>query len=92
MIIGVLQVELELHGARSLKEKRQVIKSLKDRIRSKFNVSVAEVDHQDVWHNAMLGVAIVSTDQQYANQVLSQVVNFVEREPEVVLRDYHLRF
>ena len=91
MIVGLLQVELEIAGARSLKDKRQVIKSLKDRIRAKFNVSVAEVDHQDIWHNAMLGVAIVSTDKQYANQVLSQVVNLIEREPEVVVRDYHLR-
>jgi len=91
MIVGLLEVYLDVPGARSLKDKRQVLKSLKDRIRKNFNVSVAEVDHQDVWQSAVLGVAIISTDKQYANQVLSQVINFIERNPEANIRDYHLR-
>ena len=92
MVVGLLEIDLQVPGARSLKEKRRVLKSLKDRIRQGFNVSVAEVDHQDAWQSAMLGVAIIATDKQYANEVLSQIVNLVEREPEAVMRDYHLRF
>ena len=91
MIVGLLEVQLDVPGAQSLKDKRHVLKSLKDRIRKNFNVSVAEVDNQDVWQSAVLGVAIISTDKQYANQVLSQVVNFIERNPEANIRDYHLR-
>ena len=91
MIVGLLEVELEVPGACSLKDKRQVLRSLKDRIRQKFNVSVAEVDDQDVWQSGVLAVAIIATDKQYANQVLSQVVNFIERNPEANIRDYHLR-
>ena len=91
MIVGLLEVQLDVPGARSLKDKRQVLKSLKDRIRKNFNVSVAEVDNQDLWQSAVLGVAIISTDKQYANQVLSQVVNFIERNPEASIRDYHLQ-
>ncbi len=91
MIVGLLEGHLDVPGARSLKDKRQVLKGLKDRIRENFNVSVAEVDHQEVWQSAVLGVAIISTDKQYANQVLSQVINFIERNPEASIRDYHLR-
>ena len=92
MVVGLLEIDLQVPEARWLKEKRRVLKSLKDRIRQKFNVSVAEVDHQDAWQSAMLGVAIIATDKQYANQVLSQIVNLIEREPEAIMRDYHLRF
>ena len=91
MIVGILEVDLDIAGARSLKEKRQVLRSLKDRLRQNFNISVAEVADQDVWQSAVLGVAVVATDKQYANQVLSQVVNFIERNPEAIIRDYRLR-
>ena len=91
MIVGLLEVHLDVPGAHSLKDKRQVLKSLKDRIRKNFNVSVAEVDDQELWQSAVLGVVIISTDKQFANQVLSQVVNFIERNPEANIRDYHLR-
>lgn len=78
MIVGVLRVRLLMRGAHSLKEKRQVVRSLKDRIRNTFNVSVAEVDAQDVWQTVELGVAAVGTDTPYVHGLLSSVLNFIQ--------------
>ena len=61
MIVGVCTIELRLHDAHSLKSKRQVLKSITSRVKNKFNVAIAEVDDQDVWQRAVLGVAVVST-------------------------------
>lgn len=78
MIVGVCTIELYLREARSLKDKRQVLKSVITRVKNNFNVAIAEVDHQDKWQRALLGVAVVSTAQDHANGILSKVVNFVE--------------
>ena len=90
MTIGFCRRELYLPESGSLKNKRSVVKSLVARIRQKFNVSVSEVDAHDLWQKAVLGVAIVSTESAYANQVLSKVVNLVEGEMRVQLLDYTL--
>ena len=90
MIVGTLTIELVVGGAYSLKDKRRVIKSLKDRIRNKFNVSVAEVDHQDSWQRASLGVAVVGTDGQFANAALSKVIELVRSTRGASLVDYDL--
>lgn len=93
MVIGVLELELGIPAADSLKAKRMVIRSLKDRIRRKFNVSVAEVADQDLWQAAVLAVVVVNSDRRFANQLLSQVVNFVEHDHhDAVLEDYQLSF
>ncbi|MCU1237421.1 MAG: hypothetical protein JWP63_5388 [Candidatus Solibacter sp.] len=68
--IGVLTLELRLENSHSLKDKRHVVASLKDRLRHKFNVSVAEIDHQDLWQRAMLAVVTVSSDHVHAEKVL----------------------
>lgn len=88
MIVGLLTLELLLEESNSLKEKRRIVRSLYDRIRRKFNVSVAEVDYHDIWRRAALGVACVSTDTRQVNKVLSTVVAFVERQGTVVVTDY----
>jgi len=88
MHIGVLTLHLSVEGAGSLKDKRQVIRSLVQRVRNKFNVSAAEVDDLNVWRRATLGVAVVSNDAAFANQVLSKVVDHVEDDFRVVLDDY----
>lgn len=88
MHIGVLTLHLSIEQADSLKDKRQVVKSLAAHIRNKFNVSVAEVDDLDVWRRATLGVAVVSNEAKFANQVLSKVVDHVEDDFRVVLDDY----
>lgn len=71
--IGVLNLELRIPDAHSLKDKRHVVKSLKDRLRSKFNVSVAEIDYQDLWQRAMVSAVTVSADHGHAEQVLQAV-------------------
>jgi uncharacterized protein YlxP (DUF503 family) len=71
--IGVLTLELRLEDSHSLKEKRHVVKSLKDRLRSKFNVAVAEIDHQDLWQRAAIAVVTVSSDHSHAEKVLQSV-------------------
>jgi uncharacterized protein YlxP (DUF503 family) len=68
--IGVLTLELRLEDSHSLKEKRHVVASLKDRLRHKFNVSVAEIDHQDLWQRATLAAVTVSSDHVQAEKVL----------------------
>jgi uncharacterized protein YlxP (DUF503 family) len=71
--IGVLTLELRIPDAHSLKEKRHHVLSLKERLRHKFNVSVAEIDYQDVWQRALLAVVTVSSSRQFARQVLDAV-------------------
>ncbi len=89
MIIGLLTIELQIPESGSLKHKRQVIRSLVDRIRQGFNVSVAEVDHLDSWQLATLAVSCVSSDGDVVQQVMQHVVDFVERQRlDLVLLDY----
>lgn len=85
MIIGVCTIELLVTDSNSLKDKRQVVKSLIDRVRNRFNVSISEVEHQDLWRRAVLGIACVATDQQFASTVLNKVIELVEGEPRVVV-------
>jgi uncharacterized protein YlxP (DUF503 family) len=79
--IGVLTLELQISEAHSLKEKRHVVKSLKDRLRTKFNISVAEIDGQDTWQRCVIAAVTVSGDHERAEQVLQAV----EREAESLL-------
>jgi uncharacterized protein YlxP (DUF503 family) len=90
MIVGVCTIELRMQGTRSLKAKRQVLKSIITRVKNNFNVAIAEVDHQDKWQRALLGVAVVSTAHDHANGILSKVVNFIESMYVAELLDYHI--
>jgi hypothetical protein len=72
-VIGVLTLEIHVEYSHSLKEKRHVVKSLKDRLRDKFNVAVAEIDHLDSWQNAVVAAVTVSNDRVHAEQVLQAV-------------------
>jgi len=74
--VGVLTLELHIEGAQSLKDKRHTVKSLKDRLRGKFNVAVSEIDYQDLWQRALIAAVTVSSDRTRAEQVLQ----LVERE------------
>jgi len=77
VIVGTLKLRLVLRESHSLKDKRRVIKSLKDTLSNKFNISVAETDEQDVWQTAEIGVASVGTDGSFVQSVLTSVVNYV---------------
>lgn len=79
MVVGLLTLEVHLPYAHSLKDKRQVLRSLKDRLRSHFNVAVAEVGHQDLWQRATVGVVSVSNDRTYLNQLLEGVADEAEK-------------
>jgi len=71
--IGVLTLELRLDNSHSLKDKRHVVESLKSRLRNKFNVAVAEIDHQDLWQRAAVAAVTVSSDRVHAQKVLQSV-------------------
>jgi uncharacterized protein YlxP (DUF503 family) len=83
MIVGLCTVELFLPESQSLKDKRQVLLSLKDRLREKFNLSVAEVDGQDLWQKAVLGLACVANEGRYVNRLLDQALNLIRAVPAV---------
>lgn len=90
MTIGLLQLELLLPDANSLKDKRRVLKSLKDKLHNKFNCSVAEMEHQDTWRRAGLAVCIVGSDIRHVNSQLSSVVSFIELNSRALLADYRI--
>jgi len=92
MIVGLLELDLRIPDAQSLKDKRMYLRSLCDRIRNKFNVSIAEVDGGNAHRHAVVGIAHVSNEQKFSNQVLSKIVNLVEQERGIELVDYHLTF
>ena len=87
MIVGACEMDLWIPGSGSLKGKRSVIKSLKERLKNRFNVSVAEVADHDLWQRCRLGVVIASADTRYAHQVLSKVIDYVRGDGRVVLLD-----
>jgi hypothetical protein len=92
MVVGVCTLELHLPGVASLKGKRQILLSLKERIQGKFNVSIAEIDEQDLWQRAILGVACVANEQRYTNQILDAVLNFIRATPSVELVRQRMEF
>jgi len=91
MNVGVCKIRLRLPENLSLKGKRRVLKSITTQIGNKFNVSVAEVDDQELWQLATLGICYVSNNKRYTNQVLSKVVDFIaNRRFEVEMLDYEI--
>lgn len=90
MFIGCLQVELIIPESTSLKEKRMVLNSIKQRLRNKFNVSIAEIDHQDLWQRATLGIAMVSNGNQHINQALDKILGFIDDQDQSQVIDYQM--
>jgi uncharacterized protein YlxP (DUF503 family) len=90
MVVGVLQIELSVGDAMSLKDKRRVIKSLKDRIAHGHNVSIAEVGALDEHRRSILGLAMVANEKGYVEGALSKLVDFVRTVPSVDLIDYQI--
>ncbi len=79
MPVGLLILEIHIPNARSLKDKRQILRSLKDRLRARFNVAVAELDHQDSWQRAQIGVVSLSNDRTHLEQSLRAVFDNAEQ-------------
>jgi uncharacterized protein len=90
MVIGVLQLEIGVGAAMRLKDKRRVVKSLKDRIAHAHNVSIAEVGALDEHRRAVIGIAMVSNDSRYVEGALSKLVDFVRGVRDVDLIDYQI--
>jgi len=91
MMVGVCRLTLRLAEKSSLKEKRQVVRSLTARLRNKFNISVAEVDELDRWQIATLGLSCVSNDARHAHETLSNVVTFIQHTRlDAELLDYEV--
>ena len=87
MVIGLLTLELHFPGARSLKDKRQALRSLEQRIRNRFNVSIAEVEHQDLWQRARLAVVSVNTDHGHLESTLASVAGEAGTARNILLVD-----
>ena len=92
MTVGILQLELSIPDADSLKDKRRVVLSLKDRISHGHNVSIAEVGALDEHRRSIIGLAMVSNDKRYVEGALSKLVDFVKTVPQVSLVDYQMDF
>ncbi len=87
MIVGTVEVELLLPGASSLKEKRAVLNRLKDRVRARFNASVGETGHQELWQRARIGVAIVGHENTGLRDLLEAVRRHIEQDDRVLVTD-----
>ncbi len=92
MVVGVVVWELHVPGCQSLKDKRQVVKSLKDRLHVKFNVSAAETAHQELLQRAEIAVCVVSGDRKHAQSVLSSCDQLVEMEGRARIVDSYTTF
>jgi uncharacterized protein YlxP (DUF503 family) len=88
MFVGIVRIELHVPGATSLKDKRSVVRALKEKIRHRAQAAVAEVDHQDLWQRAALGVAVVSGERHHLDTVLQSVRRLVEGTFEAQLLDW----
>lgn len=85
-----MRLELHLPSSDSLKAKRSVVNHVKDRVRSRFNAAIAEVDHQDLWQRATLGVAIVGGESGVLDRVLRDILKCVEGEPRLTVLDVQI--
>lgn len=92
MVVGILRIELFIPESASLKSKRFAIKSIKDRLRNRFNVSVAEIDNCDKWQRASLGVAAVSNESRHIESIMGNVMNLVHGDHRVEVLDTNLDY
>ena len=89
MTIGTCEIEILIYESYSLKEKRHVIKSIIERIKSRFNASVAEVDFNDIWNKSVIGIAVVSNSKSLCESAISKIINFVDNDERVEIITYH---
>lgn len=87
MIIGSCKIYLEAEWVFSLKDKRMIVKSLVEKIRHKFNVSVAEVENNDIHKSIVIGIACVTNETSHANSIINNVINFIENNTDAVIVD-----
>ncbi|KPL03763.1 MAG: hypothetical protein AMJ73_05340 [candidate division Zixibacteria bacterium SM1_73] len=90
MVVGLAHIDIHIPESGSLKSKRHLLKGIKDRVKNKFNVSIAEVGHNDLWQRTTIGVSVVANDKKFANQVLSKVVEQINKENGLQILDYSI--
>ena len=90
MVVGLASIEIHIPECGSLKRKRQFLKSIKDRVKNRFNVSIAEVDYNDLWQRTTLGVSVVANQRHFADQVLAGVVDLISKESGIEILDYSI--
>ena len=88
--VGLLTIDFHISESQSLKEKRVVLKSIKDRIKNHFNVSISEVDNHDKWQLASLAIACVSNDKKHLDGTLNKIRDFFERQRYIIVTDYQI--
>ncbi len=88
MIIGICEVDFRIHGSMSLKDKRQVMRSLINHIKKKYNVSIAEVGYQDKWQRGQLGIVATSGDTLFLEKMLNQIQTYIETDSRIEVLDY----
>jgi uncharacterized protein YlxP (DUF503 family) len=91
MTVGIARLTLYLPASHSLKEKRTVLRRVKDRVRAKFNAAIAEVEDNDVWQRGVLGVALVGNERRFVESAVDEVIRFVRGEAEVVNAEKELQ-
>jgi uncharacterized protein YlxP (DUF503 family) len=92
MIIGILVIEIFINSSCSLKEKRFVLKSIKDKLKNKFNVSVAELEYQDKWQRAEVGIALISNSQPHAEKSLQNIFRFLDKADTYEIISYQFDY
>ncbi len=90
--IGIIYIRIFIGMAQSLKQKRMIVKGVKEKIRNKFNVSVAEIDSYDKWQIAVLGICMIGNDNRYIDSCLQNIITFIEKYPEIEISDYKIEF
>jgi hypothetical protein len=88
MLLGICTINLYFSNSQSLKDKRNIIKSVKSRIRNHFNVSVSEINNHDLWKNTTLGIACIGNEKRYLNDVLNKVIKFIDQQNHLQLIDF----
>lgn len=89
MPASIVSVEIHLPGARSLKDKRRIVKSLKDRIHHRFRVSISEVDRHDARQSAVLGIATVAPSHDHLGEIVASIRGIFDQRPEVIVSHWH---
>lgn len=90
MTIGLLKLDLSVPGSRSLKDKRRVVKGLKDKLRNRYNCSVAEVGEKDHWTHSQLAVCVVGDDSRFVNTQLNEIAHYAEHNAHAIVTSVNI--
>lgn len=92
MTIGILEIKLRIDSSHSLKDKRMILESLKDKLRNKFNIAISEIGEQDKWQISQLCVVSVNSDKRFLDTLISKIIEFVQEFPLIEIIDYQIEF